>query len=94
MSFILQLSPENSSNELPVCFIVTVADNQPTKSLVIDKSTLLALEDDDGSPSFLEKALRFIEQYGKILDLYCSEFHLVVYHDDLYEFLIKLVSFY
>jgi hypothetical protein len=27
---------------------------------------LLALEDIDGSPSFLEKALRFIEQYGMV----------------------------
>ncbi|KAG2692487.1 hypothetical protein I3843_08G055300 [Carya illinoinensis] len=39
-------------------------DRQPAKSTVIGKSVLLALEDVDGAPSFLEKALRFIEEYG------------------------------
>ncbi|XP_031118973.1 rho GTPase-activating protein REN1-like isoform X2 [Ipomoea triloba] len=39
-------------------------DRQPAKSLVIGRPILLALEDIDGSPSFLEKALRFVEEYG------------------------------
>ncbi|KAH8508661.1 hypothetical protein H0E87_010703 [Populus deltoides] len=39
-------------------------DKQPVKSLVIGRPILLALEDVDGSPSFLEKALRFIEDHG------------------------------
>jgi hypothetical protein len=34
------------------------------KSSVVGRPILLALEDIDGSPSFLEKALCFIEQYG------------------------------
>jgi hypothetical protein len=37
---------------------------RPQKSLVIGRPILLALEDIDGSPSFLEKALRFIETTG------------------------------
>ena len=32
--------------------------------MVVGRPILLALEDIDGSPSFLEKALCFIEQYG------------------------------
>ncbi|XP_072991261.1 rho GTPase-activating protein 7-like isoform X3 [Typha latifolia] len=36
----------------------------PVKSMVVGRPVLLALEDIDGSPSFLEKALRFIEEYG------------------------------
>lgn len=39
-------------------------DRQPAKSLVVGRPVLLALDDHDGTPSFLEKALRFIEQYG------------------------------
>lgn len=39
-------------------------EKEPTKSLVLGRPVLLALEDVDGSPSFLEKALRFIEEYG------------------------------
>ena len=38
-------------------------DRRPVKSLVVGRPILLALEDIDGSPSFLEKALCFIEQY-------------------------------
>ncbi|KAF5189359.1 Rho gtpase-activating protein ren1 [Thalictrum thalictroides] len=34
------------------------------KSFVVGRPILLALEDIDGTPSFLEKALSFIEQYG------------------------------
>ncbi|KAJ4913083.1 Rho GTPase activation protein (RhoGAP) with PH domain [Raphanus sativus] len=36
----------------------------PTRSTVIGRPVLLALEDVDGSPSFLEKALRFVEDHG------------------------------
>ncbi|VFQ62257.1 unnamed protein product [Cuscuta campestris] len=39
-------------------------DRQPTKSSVIGQPILLALEDVDGSASFLEKALKFLEEYG------------------------------
>ncbi|XP_058097010.1 rho GTPase-activating protein 7-like isoform X2 [Magnolia sinica] len=39
-------------------------DRRTVKSLVIGRPILLALEDIDGGPSFLEKALRFIEQHG------------------------------
>ncbi|KAJ7958935.1 Rho GTPase activating protein [Quillaja saponaria] len=39
-------------------------DRQPIKSPVIGRPILLALEDVDGSPSFLEKALRFMEEHG------------------------------
>ncbi|KAF6171510.1 hypothetical protein GIB67_018034 [Kingdonia uniflora] len=39
-------------------------DRRPLKSLVVGRPILLALEDIDGAPSFLEKALNFIEQYG------------------------------
>lgn len=40
-------------------------DKRPVKSLVVGRPILLALEDIDGGPSFLEKALRFLEKYGK-----------------------------
>ncbi|KAL5720225.1 Rho GTPase-activating protein 6 [Ranunculus cassubicifolius] len=39
-------------------------DKHPIKSLVVGRPILLALEDIDGSPSFLEKALRFLETFG------------------------------
>ncbi|CAF2340701.1 unnamed protein product [Brassica napus] len=39
-------------------------DKRPLKSLVVGRPILLALEDIDGSPSFLEKSLQFIEKYG------------------------------
>ncbi|GER40736.1 Rho GTPase-activating protein [Striga asiatica] len=39
-------------------------DKRPVKSLVIGRPILLALEDIDGGPSFLEKALRFLEKHG------------------------------
>ncbi|KAK6940234.1 Ternary complex factor MIP1, leucine-zipper, partial [Dillenia turbinata] len=41
-----------------------VKQNQPAQHLVVRRPVLLALEDIDGSPSFLEKALRFVEEYG------------------------------
>ncbi|KAD1274138.1 hypothetical protein E3N88_43077 [Mikania micrantha] len=37
---------------------------RPVKSLVVGRPILLALEDIDGGPSFLEKALRFLETHG------------------------------
>ncbi|PIN03532.1 hypothetical protein CDL12_23941 [Handroanthus impetiginosus] len=46
-------------------------DKRPVKSLVVGRPILLALEDIDGGPSFLEKALRFLEKYGKIL--FCKQ---------------------
>ncbi|KAL5992643.1 hypothetical protein ACLOJK_013562 [Asimina triloba] len=39
-------------------------NKRPVKSSIIGRPVLYALEDADGSPSFLEKALRFMEQYG------------------------------
>ncbi|XP_051118384.1 rho GTPase-activating protein REN1-like isoform X2 [Andrographis paniculata] len=39
-------------------------DKEPAKSLVLGRPILLALEDTDGTPSFLEKALRFVEEHG------------------------------
>lgn len=44
-------------------------DRQTAKSLVIGRPILLALEDIDGTPSFLEKALRFLEEHGEALVL-------------------------
>ncbi|XP_035551636.1 rho GTPase-activating protein REN1-like isoform X1 [Juglans regia] len=41
-----------------------VKDRQSVKSSVVGRPILLALEDVDGAPSFLEKSLRFIEEYG------------------------------
>ncbi|XP_022848838.1 rho GTPase-activating protein REN1-like [Olea europaea var. sylvestris] len=41
-----------------------VKDRQPVKSLVIGRPILLALEDINGTPSLLEKALRFVEAHG------------------------------
>ncbi|KAL5582664.1 hypothetical protein UlMin_015106 [Ulmus minor] len=39
-------------------------DKRPVKSLVVGRPILLALEDIDGGPSFLEKALQFLENFG------------------------------
>ncbi|XAR48508.1 hypothetical protein NMG60_11031356 [Bertholletia excelsa] len=39
-------------------------ERQPVKSMVLGRPILLALEDVDGTPSFLEKALRYIEEHG------------------------------
>ncbi|KAF5767859.1 putative Rho GTPase activation protein [Helianthus annuus] len=39
-------------------------DKRSIKSLVVGRPILLALEDIDGGPSFLEKALRFLETHG------------------------------
>ncbi|KAL3621961.1 Rho GTPase-activating protein 7 [Castilleja foliolosa] len=43
-------------------------DKRPVKSLVVGRPILLALEDIDGGPSFLEKALQFLEKYGIIVE--------------------------
>ncbi|OAY58055.1 rho GTPase-activating protein REN1 isoform X2 [Manihot esculenta] len=43
---------------------VTLKDKVSMKALVIGRPVLLALEDVDGSPSFLEKALKYIEEHG------------------------------
>lgn len=40
-------------------------DQRPLKSSVVGRPILLALEEIDGSPSFLEKALQFLETYGE-----------------------------
>ncbi|CAH1443346.1 unnamed protein product [Lactuca virosa] len=41
------------------------SNDQPlTTSLVLGRPILLALEDIDGTPSFLEKALRYVEDHG------------------------------
>ncbi|RVW17609.1 Rho GTPase-activating protein 7 [Vitis vinifera] len=42
----------------------TRRDKRTVKSLVVGRPILLALEDIDGGPSFLEKALRFLEKFG------------------------------
>ncbi|KAI4339760.1 hypothetical protein MLD38_024668 [Melastoma candidum] len=39
-------------------------DKQAAKSMVVGRPILLALEEIDGTPSFLEKALQFIEEHG------------------------------
>ncbi|XWS14928.1 hypothetical protein CRYUN_Cryun35bG0050800 [Craigia yunnanensis] len=41
-----------------------VNDKQPVRSAVTGRPILLALEDVDGAPTFLEKALRFVEEHG------------------------------
>jgi len=44
--------------------ISSVNEKELAKSTVIGLPILLALEDVDGSPTFLEKALAFIEEHG------------------------------
>lgn len=39
-------------------------EKRPIKSMVVGRPILLALEDIDGAPSFLEKALQFLEKNG------------------------------
>ncbi|KAK1406704.1 hypothetical protein QVD17_38312 [Tagetes erecta] len=39
-------------------------DRSSPKSVVLGRPVLLALEDIDGTPSFLEKALRYVEEHG------------------------------
>ncbi|KAI3685776.1 hypothetical protein L6452_35034 [Arctium lappa] len=47
-----------------VCLFPTAKDRSPPKSMVLGRPILLALEDIDGTPSFLEKALRYVEDHG------------------------------
>ncbi|CAL9191777.1 unnamed protein product [Musa hybrid cultivar] len=54
----------NDKTELTEASGDQLRDIQPVKSTIVGCPILLALEDIDGSPSFLEKALRFIEQHG------------------------------
>ncbi|KAI9109524.1 hypothetical protein K1719_019578 [Acacia pycnantha] len=54
----------------PTAVSMSIADEapkdvEPAKSTVVGRPILLALEDDDGAPSFLEKALRFVEDHGE-----------------------------
>lgn len=51
-----------SFNFNDACFITE--EETPTQSTVLGRPVLLALEDVDGAPSFLEKALRFVEDHG------------------------------
>ncbi|KAG6786337.1 hypothetical protein POTOM_007937 [Populus tomentosa] len=53
-----------SSFLVDISVLCAYVDKHPVKSLVIGRPILLAIEDVDGSPSFLEKALRFIEDHG------------------------------
>ncbi|KAF5784583.1 putative Rho GTPase activation protein [Helianthus annuus] len=39
-------------------------ERSPPKSAVLGRPVLLALEDIDGTPTFLEKALRYVEEHG------------------------------
>lgn len=55
-------------------------DKRPIKSLVVGRPILLALEDIDGGPSFLEKALRFLEKYGKLWSFTTFAFHFTSFH--------------
>ncbi|CAH2078060.1 unnamed protein product [Thlaspi arvense] len=54
----------NDHAEAPVGVDEQQKDETPPKSSVIGRPVLLALEDVDGAPSFLEKALRFVEDHG------------------------------
>lgn len=47
--------------------------------MVVGRPILLALEDIDGGPSFLEKALRFLEKYGKLWYQFFVFFYFIFY---------------
>lgn len=47
----------------------TAKEKEAPKVLVTGRPILLALEDVDGTPSFLEKALRFLEEHGEVFFL-------------------------
>jgi len=47
-----------------------VKDKETVNYAVLGRPILLALEEVDGTPSFLEKALRFIEEHGRFYFLY------------------------
>lgn len=61
---------ESNFNLFLFHFTFIANDRQPVKSMVIGRPVLLALEDIDGTPSFLEKALRFVEEHGELLLLF------------------------
>ncbi|CAN1170414.1 Rho GTPase-activating protein 7 [Linum perenne] len=61
---IMEFSEATLTMPLTVLSINVWRDKRPVKSLVVGRPILLALEDIDGSPSFLEKALQFLEKYG------------------------------
>lgn len=71
MSFVfLCFNLASALNQASVSLSLLVAKDRPAaKSLVIGRPILLALEDIDGTPSFLEKALRFLEGPGECLFL-------------------------
>ncbi|XP_047943398.1 rho GTPase-activating protein 7-like isoform X2 [Salvia hispanica] len=54
----------SDTNDAPEGSFHQWRERRPVKSLVVGRPILLALEDIDGGPSFLEKALRFLEKYG------------------------------
>ncbi|KAK7352983.1 hypothetical protein VNO80_18415 [Phaseolus coccineus] len=54
----------NDQNDSIDISLDQLKDREPAKSTVIGRPILLALEDVDGTPSFLEKALTFIEEHG------------------------------
>jgi len=66
MSFFHLIEKNVSSFSLNFFVVFPGRDKRPIKSLVVGRPILLALEDIDGGPSFLEKALRFLEKYGKL----------------------------
>ncbi|KAK6936894.1 Rho GTPase-activating protein domain [Dillenia turbinata] len=47
-------------------------DKRPVKSMVVGRPILLALEDIDGGPSFLEKALQFLEKFVVITSTFVT----------------------
>ncbi|KAL9234688.1 hypothetical protein vseg_009527 [Gypsophila vaccaria] len=55
---------KNDQADAVNCSADQLKDQPSVKSMVLGRPILLALEDIDGSPSFLEKALRFIEDHG------------------------------
>ncbi|CAH8391750.1 unnamed protein product [Eruca vesicaria subsp. sativa] len=50
--------------DAPAADVDEQKEETPTNLTVIGRPVLLALEEVDGSPSFLEKALRFVEDHG------------------------------
>ena len=47
-----------------IIYHIFTGDEAPARPTVLGRPVLLALEDVDGTPSFLEKALRFVEDHG------------------------------
>lgn len=62
LEFLLHLS----NLDVYPCVLLLVKDKQIAKSMVVGRPILLALEEIDGTPSFLEKALRFVEEHGEV----------------------------